>query len=116
MLNDASGDGTYRDEIEDTFLLLEENFHTLYERCSTSEQKKHLCDTYSAARYACWKVAKQARPDGWSADSNASRDLKMTNVQLAAILQNPGEIGASLSLAAEAVRLATSLATDSAAA
>ena len=53
MLNDASGDETCGDEIEDTFLLLEENFYTLYQRCSTSEQKKHLCDTYSAARYAC---------------------------------------------------------------
>ena len=114
MLNDASGDGTYRDEIEDTFLLLEENFYTLYQRCSTSEQKKHLCDTYSAARYACWKVVRQARPDGWSVDSNASRDLKMANLQLAAMLQNPGDIGASLSLAAEAVRLATSLAPPSA--
>jgi hypothetical protein len=113
MLNDASGDGTYRDEIEDTFLLLEENFYTLYQRCSTSEQKKHLCDTYSAARYACWK-AKQARPG--SVDSNASQDLKMANMQLAAMLQNPGAIGASLRLAAEAVRLATSLATGPAAA
>ncbi len=116
MLNDASGDGTYRDEIEDTFLLLEENFYTLYQRCSTSEQKKHLCDTYSAARYACWKVVKQERPDMLRVDSNASRDLKMTNMQLAAMLQKPGDIGASLSLAAEAVRLATSLATDPAAA
>jgi hypothetical protein len=116
MLNDASADGTYRDEIEDTFLLLEENFYTLYQRCSTSEQKKHLCDTYSAARYACWKVAKQARPDGRSVDSNASQDLKMANMQLAAMLQDTGDIGASLSLAAEAVRLATSLATDPAAA
>jgi hypothetical protein len=116
MLNDASGDGIYRDEIEDTFLLLEENFYTLYQRCSTPEQKKHLCDTYSAARYACWKVAKQARPEGRSVDSNASQDLKTTNIQLAAILHNPGDIGASLSLAAEAVRLATSLTTGPAAA
>jgi len=113
---DAPGDRTYRDEIEDTVLLLEENFYALYQHCSTSEQKKHLCDTYSAARYACWKVAKQAPPDGWSVDSKASQDLKMTNMQLAAVLQNPGDIGASLSLAAEAVRLATSLATDPAAA
>ena len=116
MLNDASGNGIYRDEIEDTFLLLEENFYTLYQRCSTSEQKKHLCDTYSAARYACWKVVKQAAPDGRSVDSNASRDLKRTNVQLAATLQKLGDVGASLSLAAEAVRLATSLTTDPAAA
>jgi hypothetical protein len=116
MLNDASADGMYRDEIEDTFLLLEENFYTLYQRCSTSEQKKHLCDTYSAARYACWKVAEQARPDVWSVDSNASQDLKMANMQLAAMLQIPGDIGASLSLAAEAVRLATSLTTGPAAA
>ncbi len=110
MLIDASGDGTYRDQIEDTFLLLEENFDTLYEHCSTSEQKKHLCDMYSAARYACWKVTKQARPDGRSVDSNASQDLKMANMQLAARLQNPGDIDASLSLAAEAVLLASSLA------
>lgn len=114
MLNDASGDGTYRDEIEDTFLLLEENFYALYQRCSTSEQKRHLCDTYSAARYACWKVAKEARPDRRSVDSNASQDLKLANMQFAAMLQNPGDIGASLSLAAEAVRLATSLAPPSA--
>src|SRR5882762_10716196 len=100
MLIDASGDPAYREEIEDTFLLLEENFYTLYQRCSTSEQKKHLCDTYSAARYACWKVVKQARPDMLRVDSNASRHLKMTNVQLAAMLQKPGDIGASLSLAA----------------
>jgi hypothetical protein len=116
MLNDASGAGTGRDEIEDTFLLLQENFHTLYQRCSTSEQKRHLCDTYSAARYACWKVVEQAHPDVLRVDSNAAQALKMANVQFAAVLQNPGDVGASLSLAAEAVRLATSLATDAAAA
>ena len=114
MLNDASGDGTYRDEIEDTFLLLEENFYTLYQRCSTSEHKKHLCDTYSAARYACWKVVKQPRPDMRSGDSSASQDLKMANRQLAAMLQHLGDIGAFLSLAAEAVRLGASLAPASA--
>jgi hypothetical protein len=111
---DSPGDRTYRDEIEDTFLLMQENFHALYERCSTSEQKKHLCDTYSAARYACWKVAKQVRPDGWGVDSNASRDLKIANMQLAAMLQNLDDAGAFLGVAAEAVRLATLLASPSA--
>jgi hypothetical protein len=113
MLIDASGDRTYRDEIEDTFLLLEENFDTVYQRCSTSEQKKHLSDTYSAARYACWKVVKQARPDEQSVDSSAFQDLKMANVQLAAMLQNLGDMGAFLSLAGEAVRLAALLAPPS---
>ena len=114
MLIDASGDRTYRDEIEDTFLLLEENFDTLYQRCSTSEQKRHLCDTYSAARYACWKVARPALPYERSVDSRAFQDLKMANMQLGAMLQNLDDIGAFLSLAAEAVRLATSLAPPSA--
>ena len=107
---------SYWDEIENTYLTLEENFDTLYQHCLTSEQKKQLSDTHSAARYACWKVVRQSRPDGWSVDSNASQDLKMANMQLAAMLQNPGDIGASLSLAAEAVRLATSLAPGPAAA
>jgi len=114
VLIDASGDRTYRDEIEDTFLLLEENFDTLYQRCSTSEQKRHLCDTYSAARYACWKVARPARPYERSVDSRAFQDLKMANMQLGAMLQNLDDIGAFLSLAAGAVRLATSLAPPSA--
>ncbi|SRR6266849_2870619 len=114
MLIDASGDWAYRDEIEDTCLLLEENFDTLYQHCATSEQKKHLSDTHSAARYACWKVGKQPRPDKRSVDSRASQDLKVANMRLAAMLQNLDDIGAFLSLAAEAVRLAASLAPPSA--
>jgi hypothetical protein len=91
-------------DVEYTHLLLEENFNTLYQRCLTPDQKKHLCDLYSAARYASWKVARQ-RP----ADSSVSGDLKMTNMQLATILQNSGDIGEFLILAAEAVRLAAAL-------
>ena len=111
---DAPGDRTYRDAIEDTVLLLEENFDTLYQHCSTSEQKKHLSDTHSAARYACWKVAKPARPDERSVDSRAFQDLKMANMQLGTMLQNLDDIGAFLSLAAEAVRMAALLAPPSA--
>jgi len=111
---DAPGDWTYRDEVEDTFLLLEESFDTLYQHCSTSEQKKHLCDMYSGARYACWKVARQARPDERPVDPSVSQDLKVANMQLAAILQNLDDVGAFLSLAAEAVRLAALLAPPSA--
>jgi len=111
---DAPGDWTYRDEIEDTFLLLEESFDTLYQHCSTSEQKKHLCDMYSGARYACWKVARQARPDEGPVDSSVSQDLKIANMQLAAILQKLDDVGAFLSLAAEAVRLSALLAPPSA--
>jgi len=111
---DAPGDWTYRDEIEDTFLLLEESFDTLYQHCSTSEQKKHLCDMYSGARYACWKVARQARPDERPVDPSVSQDLKVANMQLAAILQNLDDVGAFLSLAAEAVRLSALLAPPSA--
>src|SRR2546426_5080545 len=101
---------SYRDGIEDTCLLLEENFRTLYQHCSTPEQKRQLSETHSAARYAWWKVGKQARPGESSVDSRASQDLKMVNVQLAAVLKDLGDIGAFLSLAAEAVRLAELLA------
>jgi hypothetical protein len=93
---------------------LEENFNTLYQHCSTSEQKKQLSDTHSAARYAWWKVRRQARPGESSVDSRASHDLKMVNLQLAAVLKDLDDIGAFLSLAAEAVRLAESLAPPSA--
>ena len=97
-------------EVEYTYLLLEENFSTLYQRCLTADQKKQLCDQYSAARYACWKAVEQARRDEGGVDSSVSRDLKMTNLQLATTLQNLGDIGACLTLAAEAVRLASAVA------
>ncbi len=105
---------SYRDEIEDTCLLLEENFRTLYQHCSTAEQKRQLSETHSAARYAWWKVGKQARPGESSVDSRASQDLKKINVHLAGMLKDRSDIGAFLSLAAEAVRLAESLAPPSA--
>ena len=97
-------------EVEYTYLLLEENFSTLYQRCLTADQKKQLCDQYSAARYACWKAVEQARRDEGGVDSSVSRDLKMTNLQLATTLQSLGDIGACLTLAAEAVRLASAVA------
>jgi len=103
-----------RDEVEHTYLLLEENFDTLYQYCLTSEQKKQLSDTHSAARYALWKVGQQVRPDGSGAGSAASQDLKIANMQLNTRLKNLEDIGAFLSLAEEAVRLATSLAPPSA--
>jgi len=97
-------------EVEYTYLLLEENFGTLYQRCLTANQKKQLCDLLSAARYARWKAVEQARRDERAVDSIVSRDLKMTNQQFATTLQNLGDIGACLTLAAEAVRLASSVA------
>jgi hypothetical protein len=118
---DASGDRTtspsqpsYRDEIEHTYLLLEENFDTLYQHCSPSDQKRQLSDTYSATRYTLWKVGQQQRPDESSVGTIASQDLKMVNMLLTALLKNLGDIGAVLSVAAEAVRLAASLAPPSA--
>ena len=97
------------DDVEYTYLLLEENFETLYRHCLTKEQKKRLADMRSAARYACWKAARLVRPEGRTVDSTVCRDLKMTNMQLAAILQNLGDIGPFLTVAAEAVRLAAVL-------
>jgi hypothetical protein len=88
---------------------LDENFDTLYRHCSTPEQKKQLSDTHSATRYTRWKVGQQLRPDESSASTIASRDLNTANRQLTAMLNNLVDIGAFLSLAAEAVRLAASL-------
>jgi hypothetical protein len=89
---------------------LGENFATLYQRCSTSQQKKELSDTYSAARYVLWKVGEQARRHERSVGAPAHQDLQMANTQLNTMLKNRGDVGAFLSLAAEAVRLASSLA------
>ena len=100
---------SYGDEIERTYLTLEENFATLYQRCSTSEQKKELSDTHSAARYAFWKAGEQARPPERSAGATAYQDLQMANLRLNTMLKNRGDVGAFLGLAAEAVRLASSL-------
>lgn len=118
---DASGDRTtspsqpsYRDEIEHTYLLLDENFDTLYLHCSTSKQKKQLSDTYSATRYTLWKVGQEVHRDESSVGTTASQDLKMANMLLTAMLKNLGDIGAVLSVAAEAVRLAASLTPHSA--
>jgi hypothetical protein len=110
----SASEPSYRDEVEHTYLLLDENFDTLYRRCSTSEQKKQLSDTRSVTRYTRWKVGQQLRPDESRARRIASRDLKMANVQLTAMLTNPGDIDAFLSLATEAVRLAASLSQPSA--
>lgn len=105
----SASEPSFRDEVEHTYLLFDENFNMLYQHCSTSEQKKQLSDTHSATRYASWKVGQQLLPDESSVRTVASQDLKMANRQLTAMLKNPGDIGAFLKLAAEAVRLAASL-------
>jgi len=93
---------------------LDENFDTLYQHCATSKQKKQLSDTYSATRYTLWKVAQEVHRDESSVGTIASQDLKMANMLLTAMLKNLGDIGAVLSVAAEAVRLAASLTPPSA--
>jgi hypothetical protein len=93
---------------------LHENFDTLYQHCSTSEQKRQLSDMHSATRYARWKVGQPRRPGESRVSAIPSQDLKMANMQLTALLQNLGDIGGFLSLAAEAVRLAASLSPPSA--
>jgi hypothetical protein len=118
---DGSGDRTippskpsYRDEVERTYLLLEENFEVLYQHCLTFEQKKLLSDTHSAARYALWKVGESVGPDERGVGATVPQDLKMANMQLSTRLRNLDDINAFLRLAAEAVRLAGSLAPPSA--
>jgi hypothetical protein len=105
---------SFRDEVEHTYLLLYENFNTLYQHCSTPEQKKQLRDTHSATRYTRWKVGQSRRPGESNVSAIPSQDLKMANLQLTAMLKNLGDIGAFLNLAAEAVRLAASLSPPSA--
>jgi len=109
MPADASVDQAVHDAIEATFLLLEDNFDTLYQRCSTSEQKRHLIGTYSATRYACWKMGKQERVDEGKPDSEAARDLKIINARLVAMLPGVDDVDAFLGLAAQATRLAALL-------
>jgi hypothetical protein len=95
-----------RAEIEATCRSLEEHFETLYEKCVTADQKAQLRNTYSAARYACWKVDEtEAAGDGDLADSTFN-DLKVINTRIKAMLRNIDDIDGFLSLAAEAVRLA----------
>ena len=105
---------TYRDEVEHTYLLLDENFITLYQHCSTSAQKKQLRDTHSATRYTRWKVGQPRRSGESNVSAIPSQDLKIANVQLTEMLKNLDDIGAFLNLAAEAVRLAVSLSPPSA--
>jgi hypothetical protein len=110
----SASEPPYRDEVERTYLLLYENFDTLYQHCSTSEQKRQLSDTHSAIRYTRWKVGQQLRPDENSSTTVACKDLKMANMQLTAMLKSLGDIGTFLSLAAEAARVAASLSAPSA--
>jgi hypothetical protein len=110
----SASEPSYRDEVEHTYLLLDENFNTLYQRCSTSEQKKQLLDTHSVTRYTRWKVGQPRRPGESKVSAIPSQDLKVANVQLTAMLKNLGDIGAFLNLAAETVRLAASLSPPSA--
>lgn len=105
---------SYRDEVERTYLLLDENFDTLYQHCSTFDQKRQLSDTHSAIRYTRWKVGQPLRPDERSSPAVPCQDLKTANMQLTAMLKNLGDIGAFLSLAAEAARVAASLSSPSA--
>ena len=98
---------SYRDEVENTYLTLEQNFDTLYQQCSTADQKRQLSDLHSVARYAFWKAGEQARPDEGGVGATF-QDLKMVNMKLNAMLKNLDDIGAFLSLAEEAVRLAES--------
>jgi hypothetical protein len=59
-------------------------------------------------------VGRQGRPDESSIGATAYQDLKTANMQLKTKLKKLDDIGAFLSLADEAVRMAASLAPPSA--
>ena len=97
-----------RAEIEVTCRSLEEHLEMLYEKCVTADQKTQLRNTYSAARYALWKVdEREAAVEGDLAESTYN-DLKVTNTRIKGMLKNVDDIDVFLKLAAEAVRLAKS--------
>ncbi len=97
---------SYRAEIEDTCRSLEEHFDMLYEKCITADQKTQLCNTYSAARYAFWKVGERESAVEGDLVESTYNDLKVTNTRMNAMLKNVDDIAVFLNLAAEAVRLA----------
>jgi hypothetical protein len=97
---------SYRAEIEVTCRSLEEHLAMLHEKCVTADQKMRLRNTYSAARYALWKVDGREPAVGGDLPESTHNDLKVTNTRMRAMLKNVDDIDAFLNLAAEAVRLA----------
>lgn len=101
---------SYTAEIEITYLSLEENFKTLYQRCRTHVQKKHLRENYSLARYAFWKASDEEVLERNAVCEKTYDNLKSTNAEINEALRNAEDITVFLKLAGEATRLAASLA------
>ncbi len=109
MLMDAQMQIQYMAAVEMTYVLLEENFDTLYENCESQNDRVLLRNLHASARDAYWRAVASALKDGNQVVHEIFLDLNAANQQIKDLLANLQDVGALLSLARQAVRLAGSL-------
>lgn len=105
----------YLSEVETTYILLEDNFDGLYERCANAEERLLLRNLHAAARDAYWRGVASALQDGNQIVREIYTDLSAANQQIKDMLANLENVAALLTLVRQAVRLAGSLITLAAA-
>lgn len=115
MPSRAENQAKYLAEVEATYFLLEENFDTIYERCTETSERQLLRNLHAAARDAYWRGVASSLEDGNQVVRDIYADLSAANQQIRDLISSLQNVAALLSLVKQAVRLAGSLVTLAAA-
>lgn len=102
--------------IKNTYDQLDDNFDTLYAKCTTDDQRKQLKSLLASARDAFFAATAKSLTDNNPTVDALTKQLEDTNTDLGKQLAAIKDIAATLALCTEALKLAAALATLAAAA
>ena len=100
----------YLEEVESSYLIIDESFDEIYAKCANDEERTALSDLRTAAKVALWEtVSSQLQLNSAELD-NSLKELQLTNIELKTSLNDLKSITTIINVMEESVRLAAKVA------
>lgn len=102
---------SYLAAIQNAYQVIDDNFETVYDQCTSPEQKQNVRSLHVAARDTYWRAVAVVLKDNNPVVCEIYAELQVANQSLRDLIANMQNISAFISLMTQAVRLASSLVT-----
>lgn len=100
----------YLEEIESTYLTIDQNFDVTFAKCANDDEKTMLVATRDAAKTALWTAVNANLQTNSTFVEKSFQDLKNANLKLKKSIQQLKDISTLINTMEEAVRLAAAVA------
>lgn len=107
---ESMSDIKYLEEVESTYIIIDESFDAIYAKCASNEERASLSDLRLAAKVALWETVSSQLQLNSSDLESIFNELQFTNIKLKKSLDELKSVATIINVMEESVRLAAKIA------